>query len=47
MLLSKLTSGAVKPLTRNDEVLPTGPSSATDVGLPDLSLILYPERAAG
>jgi hypothetical protein len=25
MLLSKLTKGAVKPLTRPEEVLPTGP----------------------
>jgi hypothetical protein len=46
MLLSKLTPGAAKPLTRPEEVLPTEPRSATDGGASCLSLILYPERAA-
>jgi hypothetical protein len=31
MLLSKLTPGAAKPLTRPEEVLPTGPRSVIDV----------------
>jgi hypothetical protein len=30
ILLSKLTTGAAKPLTRPEEVLPVGPRSATD-----------------
>jgi hypothetical protein len=47
MLLSKLTPGAAKPLTRPEEVLPTGPHLATDGGSPCLSLILHPERASG
>jgi hypothetical protein len=47
MLLSKLTSDVVKLLTRLEEVLPTGPHSATDGGLPCLSLVLYPERTTG
>jgi hypothetical protein len=47
MLLSKLTPGAAKPLTRSKEVLPTGPRLATDGGLPCLSLVLYLERALG
>jgi hypothetical protein len=47
MLLSKLTPGAAKPLTRPKEVLPTGPRSAIDGGSPYLSLVLYPERASG
>jgi hypothetical protein len=45
MLLSKLTLGAAKPLTRPEEVLPMGPRSATDGGPPYLSLVPYPERA--
>jgi hypothetical protein len=45
MLLSKLTSRAAKPLTRPEEVLPKGPRSATDGGLPCLSMVLYLERA--
>jgi hypothetical protein len=47
MLLSKLTTCAAKPLTRPEEVLSTGPRSATDGGSPYLSLVLYPERASG
>jgi hypothetical protein len=47
MLLSKLTTGAAKPLTRPEEVLPMGPHSAIDGGLPYLSLVPYPERATG
>jgi hypothetical protein len=47
MLLSKLPSGAAKPLTRPEEVLPMGPRSATDGGPPCLSLVPYPERATG
>jgi hypothetical protein len=47
MLVSKLTPDAAKPLTRPEEVLLTGPRSATDDGPPCLSLILYPERASG
>jgi hypothetical protein len=47
MLLSKLTPGTAKPLTRLEEVLPKGPHSATDGGLPCLSLVPYPERATG
>jgi hypothetical protein len=47
MLLSKLTPGTAKPLTRHEEVLPTGPRLATDGGSPCLSLVLYPERASG
>jgi hypothetical protein len=39
MLLSKLTSGVAKPLTRHEEVLPTGPRSATDGGSPCLNLV--------
>jgi hypothetical protein len=46
MLLSKLTLGTAKPLTRPEEVLPTRPRSATDGGSP-FSLVLYPERATG
>jgi hypothetical protein len=45
MLLSKLTPITAKPLMRPDEVLPTGPRSATSGGPPCLSLVLYPERA--
>jgi hypothetical protein len=45
MLMSKLTPGAAKPLARPEEVLPTGPRSATNGGPPCLSLIPYPERA--
>jgi hypothetical protein len=47
MLLSKLTPGVAKPLTRREEILPTGPHSATDGGSPCLSLLLYPERVSG
>jgi hypothetical protein len=47
MLLNKLTSSAVKPLTRPEEVLPMGPHSATDGGPPCLSLVPYPGRATG
>jgi hypothetical protein len=47
MLLSKLTSGVAKPLTRLEEVLPKEPRSTTDGGSPCLSLVLYPERASG
>jgi hypothetical protein len=47
MLLSKLTPGKAQPLIRHEEVLPTGPRSATDGGSPYLSLILYPERISG
>jgi hypothetical protein len=43
MLLSKLTPGAVKPLTHAEEVLPTGPRSATNGGPPCLGLVLYLE----
>jgi hypothetical protein len=45
MLLSKLTSGATKSLTRPEKVLPMGPRSATDGGPPCLSVVPYPERA--
>jgi hypothetical protein len=45
MLLSKLTPGAAKPLTRPEKVLHIGPRSATDGGLLCLRLISYPERA--
>jgi hypothetical protein len=47
MLLSKLTLGAVKSLTRPEEVLPTGACSTTDGGSSCLSLVLYHERASG
>jgi hypothetical protein len=47
MLLSKLIPGTAKPLTRTEEVLPTGPHLATDGGSPCLSLLLYPERTTG
>jgi hypothetical protein len=47
MLLSKLTPGTAKPLTRPEEVLPMGPRSATDSGPPCPSLVTYPERAIG
>jgi hypothetical protein len=47
MLLSKLTPGAAKPLTRPDEVLSIGPRSATDGGPSCLCLVPYPERATG
>jgi hypothetical protein len=47
MLLSKLTPGAVKPLTRPEEVFLRGPHSAIYGGSPCLSLVLYPERATG
>jgi hypothetical protein len=47
MLLSKLTLGATKPLTRHEEVSLRGPPSATDGGSPYLDLVLYPERASG
>jgi hypothetical protein len=47
MLLSKLTSGAAKPLMQPEEVLPMGPHLATNGGPPCLSLVLYPERAIG
>jgi hypothetical protein len=40
MLLSKLTLGTAKPLTRPEKVLPTGPRSATDGESPCLSLVL-------
>jgi hypothetical protein len=44
MLLSKLTP---KPLTRPEEVLLTGPRSATNGEPPCLSLVPYPKRATG
>jgi hypothetical protein len=47
MLLSKLILNASKPLTRPEEVLPTGPRSATDRVSPCLNLVLYPELTAG
>jgi hypothetical protein len=47
MLLSKLTPGTAKPLTRPEEVLPTGSHSAIDGGPPCLSLVPYPERTTG
>jgi hypothetical protein len=47
MLLSKLTLGATKFLTRPEGVLPLGPRSATDGGPPCLILVPYPERATG
>jgi hypothetical protein len=47
MLLSKLTPGAAKHLTRPEEVSLRGRHSATDGGSPYLSLVLYPERASG
>jgi hypothetical protein len=47
MLLSKLTPGVAKPLTRPEETLPMGPRSSTDGGPPCLSLFPYPERATG
>jgi hypothetical protein len=47
MLLSKLTPGAPKPLTRPEEVSLWGPRSATDGGSPCLSMVLSPERASG
>jgi hypothetical protein len=47
MLLSKLTPGTAKPLTRPEEVLPMGPRSATDGEPPCLSLLPYHERATG
>jgi hypothetical protein len=47
MLLSKLTPGAAKPLTRLEDVLLKRPRSATDGGSSCLSLVLYPERASG
>jgi hypothetical protein len=45
MLLSKLTPGAAKPLTRPEYVLSMGPRSATDGGPSCLSLVLYPACA--
>jgi hypothetical protein len=45
MLLSKLTLGAAKPLTRPEEVFPMGSRSATDDGPSYPSLVLYTERA--
>jgi hypothetical protein len=47
MLLSKLTPDAAKPLTRSEEGLPIGLHSATNGGLPCLSVVRYPERATG
>jgi hypothetical protein len=47
MLLSKLTPDAVKPVTRPEKALPIGPCSATDGGLPWLSLVPYHERTTG
>jgi hypothetical protein len=47
MLLSKLTSGAVKPLMRPEKVLPMRSYSATNGRPPCLSLISYIERATG
>jgi hypothetical protein len=47
MLLSKLTPGAAKPLTRPKEVLPMVPHSATDGGPPCLNVVLYLESAIG
>jgi hypothetical protein len=47
MLLSKLTLSAAKPPTHREEVLPIGPHSVIDGGLPCLSLVPYPERATG
>jgi hypothetical protein len=47
MLLSKLTLGATKPLTRPEKVLPMWPRSAIDGGPPCLSLVSYPKRATG
>jgi hypothetical protein len=47
MLLSKLILNASKPLTRPEEVLPTGPHLATDGVSPCLSLVLYPELTVG
>jgi hypothetical protein len=47
MLLSKLTPGVTKPLTRLEGVLPVGPRSDIDGGLPCLSLIQNPEHATG
>jgi hypothetical protein len=46
ILLSKLTLGAAKSQVPPEEVL-MGPRSATDGGPSCLSLVLYPERAAG
>jgi hypothetical protein len=40
MLLSKLTPGVAKPLTRPEEVSLRGPRSGTDGGSPCLSLVL-------
>jgi hypothetical protein len=47
MLLSKLTPGIAKPLTRLEEVLPMGPYPTTDGRLPCLNFVPYPERATG
>jgi hypothetical protein len=47
MLLSKLTLGAAKLLTRPEKVSLRGPRSVTDGGLPRLSLVMYLERALG
>jgi hypothetical protein len=48
MLLSKLSPDAAKPLKRLEEVQPTPLlGSATDGGLPCLSLVMYPESASG
>jgi hypothetical protein len=47
MLLSKLTTGATKPLMRSKEVLPTEPRLATNGGPPCLNLVSYPERVTG
>jgi hypothetical protein len=44
MLLSKLTLGAAKPLTRPEEVFPMWSRSATDDGPSCPSLVLYTER---
>jgi hypothetical protein len=45
MLLSKLTSGAAKPLTHPEEVLSMGPRSATDSGPSCIRLVPYLKRA--
>jgi hypothetical protein len=47
MLLSKLTKGAAKHLTRPEQVLPMGSRSATGDGPPCLSLVPYPKHATG
>jgi hypothetical protein len=45
--VAKLTPVTTKPLMRREGALPMGPRSATDSGLPCLSLVPYPECAAG